>query len=167
MPALQHNPAASRFELYRDGALAGFIQYRMQGTEMWFLYTAVTQYFQTTDVADALIRSALEEAHHRRVAVVPFCPAVRSFIAGNPPFLHLVPVGQRGRLRALSATKSSRTLAARSKALTGYRTVFVSEWPPDGTNRNDFGVHAPVQLTKAATPRWPRARAEVPVPLSA
>ncbi|WP_158300428.1 GNAT family N-acetyltransferase [Arthrobacter crystallopoietes] len=96
MPVVRHNPAASQFDIYDNGVVAGYLRYRMEGSEIWFLTTTIMPRYQGKDFETELIRSVLDDAHHRRLGVLPFCPEVRKFIAGNPQYLQLVPPAQLG-----------------------------------------------------------------------
>lgn len=93
-------PAASRFDAYQDGEVAGSVYYRMQGAELWLVYTEIRRCFQNQGLAEILIAATLADAHRRRLAVLPFCPAVREFLATHPSYNSLVPPSQRGRFRA-------------------------------------------------------------------
>lgn len=42
MRTVQNNQLHSRIELYEDGTLAGFIQYRMQDRKIWLLHTLMS-----------------------------------------------------------------------------------------------------------------------------
>ena len=44
-----------------------------------------------------LIRTALTEARSDGLAVLPFCPFVRGYIAGHPEYLDLVPGDMRAK----------------------------------------------------------------------
>jgi predicted GNAT family acetyltransferase len=100
-PVVRHNFDASRFDVYVDGATAGHLQYEMHQGEMWLLSTVVKPHYRKTGVGQALIREALEDAHRRRLAVMPFCRLTRAFLTAEPPYLQLVPPAQRGRFKLL------------------------------------------------------------------
>jgi uncharacterized protein len=90
-------PRHSRFEVYDDGKLAGFADYRHAGERLSFTHTEVAEKFAGRGLATALIRTALDEARKRGASVLPFCPFVRAFIVRNPEYLDLVPADQRER----------------------------------------------------------------------
>jgi predicted GNAT family acetyltransferase len=46
-------------------------------------------------VAGQLVREALDAARERQLAVLPYCPFVKSWIAGHPEYADLVPSGHR------------------------------------------------------------------------
>lgn len=120
MSGIQNNRTTSRYELYDNGALTCFLQYRMCNEEMWALSTVVTNNVSTaaahttmgntgqantgaanqghsSDPAAVLIRDTLEDAYRRRIAVLPFCPLVRAFMFSHPLYLSLIPETWRGR----------------------------------------------------------------------
>jgi predicted GNAT family acetyltransferase len=48
-------------------------------------------------LASKLVRTALSEARSDGLAVLPFCPFVRGYIAGHSEYLDLVPEDTRAR----------------------------------------------------------------------
>jgi uncharacterized protein len=88
-------PQRSRFEVYVDGELAGFADYRAAGDRLSFTHTKVVEKFTGRGLATALIRTALDEARKRGSGVLPLCSFVRDFILRNPEYLDLVPADQR------------------------------------------------------------------------
>jgi len=90
-------PQHSRFEVYEDGELAGFADYRHVGDRLSLTHTEVAEKFTGRGLATTLIRTALDEARKRGASVLPSCPFVRTFIVRNPEYLDLVPPDQRER----------------------------------------------------------------------
>jgi predicted GNAT family acetyltransferase len=78
MPVVRHNPAASQFDIYDNGVVAGYLRYRMEGSEIWFLTTTIMPRYQGKDFETELIRSVLDDAHHRRLGVLPYCPELQT-----------------------------------------------------------------------------------------
>lgn len=93
------NPTASQFDIYADGTVAGFEHYQLKKAEMWFLHTVISPRFRSHELAPILITSALNMAHRRRLAVLPFCPEVRKFMTAHSEYLQLVPAEHRARFR--------------------------------------------------------------------
>jgi uncharacterized protein len=89
------NPDLERFEIYADGEVAGFIDYRLHEATMAFLHTQTDNRFRGQGVAGRLVQSSLDSARERHLAVLPYCPFVRSWIAGHPAYADLVPADQR------------------------------------------------------------------------
>jgi len=92
-----HRPQHSRFEVYADGELAGFADYRRAGDRLSFTHTETFAGFTGRGLATELIRTALDETRKRGLGVLPFCSFVREFIVRNPEYLDLVPAQQRER----------------------------------------------------------------------
>jgi len=89
------NPAESRFEIYVGGERAGLIQYQLNGEKISLIHTEVDDRFQGMGLAAKLARSALDQARARGLAVLPFCPYVKSWIAKHPDYVDLVPEARR------------------------------------------------------------------------
>lgn len=98
MQNIHNNLDLSRFEIYDNGHLAGCVLYRMNGQEIWFLNTQMLK-DGNPKLTELLIRSTVEEAYRRRVAVLPFCLAIRKFMRTDPRYLALIPAQQRARLQ--------------------------------------------------------------------
>lgn len=90
MPGIHNNLELSRFEIYNKGYLAGFVLYRMNNQEIWFLDTQMLEP-ENLQLTGVLIRSAVEEAYRRRLAVLPFCLTIREFMLTDPRYLALIP----------------------------------------------------------------------------
>lgn len=90
-------PKRSRFEVYADGELAGFADYRRAGDQLSFTHTETEPRLAGRGLATALIRAALDEVRERGAGVLPYCSFVQDFIKRNPEYLDLVPQDQRER----------------------------------------------------------------------
>ena len=89
------NPDQERFEIRADGELAGFAQYHLEGGVIAFLHTETDRRFRGHGLAGQLIQSSLDAARDRHLAVLPYCPFVRGWIAEHPSYADLVPSDQR------------------------------------------------------------------------
>ena len=89
------NPDKARFEILADGELAGFVLYHLRGNEIAFTHTETDDRFRGHGLASQLVRTALDEARARHLAVLPYCPFVRGWIAEHPAYADLVPSNQR------------------------------------------------------------------------
>jgi predicted GNAT family acetyltransferase len=94
------NSLFSRFELFSDGTMVGHVKYEMKGAHAVLIQAVVDPRFDAVDVEPALIRQVLLNAHRRRIAVVPYCPRVREFLAEFPQYRTLLPPDQRRKLEA-------------------------------------------------------------------
>jgi len=83
------NPGESRFEIRADGELAGFVQYHLRGSQIAFIHTETDDRFRGHGLAGELVREALDAARERHLTVLPYCPFVRSWIAGHPEYADL------------------------------------------------------------------------------
>ncbi|BBE24186.1 hypothetical protein MN0502_30690 [Arthrobacter sp. MN05-02] len=100
------NALFSRFELYRNGVLAGYVQYEMRGGDVLLLHSVVDPRFRRMGLEPVLMQAVLLNAHRRRLAVVPYCPEAQEFLTAHPQFLSLIPARQRRRFRLLLASRA-------------------------------------------------------------
>jgi uncharacterized protein len=89
----------SRFEIRVDGETAGFAAYHRRPGVIAFTHTEIDPRFEGQGLASQLIKTALSEARAEGAAVLPFCPFVRSYIAGHGEYLDLVPTDMRGQFQ--------------------------------------------------------------------
>jgi predicted GNAT family acetyltransferase len=90
-------PERSRFEVRVDGDVAGYSEYRRREGLIAFIHTLIDPRFEGQGVASQLVRTALSEARSDGLSVLPFCPFVRSYIAGHTEYLDLVPEDMRAK----------------------------------------------------------------------
>ena len=96
--SVRDNPAESRYEIYDEQLLAGFAVYRLTGRRIAFTHTEVDPAFGGRGLARRLVTDALDDVRGRGLAVLPFCPYVRTVIAANAgTYLDLVPEADRER----------------------------------------------------------------------
>jgi len=86
---------ASRFELRVDGELAGVAEYRRRPGLIAFTHTQVDPRFEGQGLGARLVATALRRCREAGMAVLPFCPFVRAYIASHPAELDLVPPERR------------------------------------------------------------------------
>ena len=79
-----------RYEIEVDGELAGFTQFRVNGTVATFPHTEISPEYEGQGLASTLIRFALDDMRARGMTVVPRCPFVRAFIEKHPEYQDLV-----------------------------------------------------------------------------
>ncbi|MBJ2120329.1 N-acetyltransferase [Arthrobacter sp. MSA 4-2] len=101
------NVLFSRFELYRNGVMAGYVQYEMRGGDVLLLHAVVDPRFRKLGLEPFLMQSVLLNAHRRRLAITPYCPEAQEFLRANPHYLALLPPRQRRRFKVISAAKSA------------------------------------------------------------
>jgi uncharacterized protein len=88
-------PEGSRFEVRVGGDVAGYSEYRRRPGLIAFIHTLIDPRFEGQGLASQLVRTALSQARSDGLAVLPFCPFVRSYIAGHTEYLDLVPQDMR------------------------------------------------------------------------
>ena len=91
------DPAAHRFEVLVDGRLAGYAEYARRRTAVSFTHTVIAPEFEGRGLGSVLARRALDAVREEGLAVLPFCPFVRGWIARHEDYLDLVPADQRER----------------------------------------------------------------------
>ncbi len=90
------NPAASRYEIYVDEVLAGFLTYRYGPNSISLNHTEVFPEFGGKGIAQELVLFVLREAKEKNLEVIPYCPYVPKVISKfKEEFLELVPENRR------------------------------------------------------------------------
>ena len=90
-------PERSRFEVRVGGEVAGFAEYRRRPGLIAFIHTEIDPRFEGRGLASQLVREALSEARSDHLAVLPFCPFVRGYIARHTEYLDVVPEDMRAK----------------------------------------------------------------------
>lgn len=83
-------PGAARFEARVGTAVAGYSEYILTDDLIVFSHTEVDPNFEGQGVGSALVRSSLDEARARRLAVLPICPFYAGWIRDHPDYQDLV-----------------------------------------------------------------------------
>ena len=86
---VRHNAAASRYEIQVDGVFA-VAEYEMRNGRQNFTHTFVPEELRGRGLAEALVRTALDDATAAGRTVVPSCSYVAKFIERNPQYHSLV-----------------------------------------------------------------------------
>jgi predicted GNAT family acetyltransferase len=84
------NPEAHQFEVRVDGALAGFVTYRLKPDLIEFLHTEVREEFEGHGLGSRLAEAVLDMARERRLSVMPTCPFIRDYIDEHSQYADLV-----------------------------------------------------------------------------
>ncbi len=79
-----------RYEIFEDGALAGFVQYNIRGGRLLLVHTEIDKAYGGRGLATKLTEAALADARERDLYVVPVCPFVERFIEHHPEYDVLV-----------------------------------------------------------------------------
>jgi predicted GNAT family acetyltransferase len=94
-------PDVNRYEITVDDKPAGFTEYAPPGSrraapgEIAFLHTEIDPAFGGQGLGGELIGFALDDARKQGLAVIPYCPFVRSYLAKHEEYLDLVPADRR------------------------------------------------------------------------
>lgn len=89
------NPEASRYEIRRDGELAGFVDYRLKEDVISFTHTEIDAAYGGQGLGGALVKAALDGARQAGLQVAPSCPFVARYILRHEEYLPLVPEEHR------------------------------------------------------------------------
>ena len=90
------NEKLNRFEIYSDGELAGFAEFKVVNQMISYTHTEIDPRFGGKGLGSQLIKEALDEALEQNLEIAPYCSFVSAYIKKNSEkYLHLVPEGQR------------------------------------------------------------------------
>jgi predicted GNAT family acetyltransferase len=90
-PDVAQNQELDRYELVIDGELAGFSEYRLQGTDIVFTHTEITSDDREHGLGGRLVRAALDQVRERTdYRVVAQCPFVSRWISEHPDYQDLL-----------------------------------------------------------------------------
>lgn len=94
-PLIRDNPDESRFEILIGDEIVGVSEYETRPGVRAFTSTEVDDRFQGQGLAGRLIAAALDATRADGLAVEPYCPYVRGYIAKHPAYVDLVPADRR------------------------------------------------------------------------
>ena len=90
------NYELNRFEIYSDGELAGFADFKIENQVISYTHTEIDPKFGGKGLGSQLIKEALDEALEQNLEVAPYCSFVSAYIKKNSEkYLHLVPESKR------------------------------------------------------------------------
>ena len=86
----------NRFEIYFDGELAGFADFRIENQMISYTHTEIDPRFGGKGLGSQLIKEALDKALEQNLEVAPYCSFVSTYIKKNSEkYLDLVPKSGR------------------------------------------------------------------------
>lgn len=94
---VRDNPDLSRFEIYLDGALAGFVDYTVDDAVVTLAHTRVFPQYGGSGVGSRLVVGALGILRDRGMSVLPLCPFVPKVMRDHPQLISMVPAQERSR----------------------------------------------------------------------
>ena len=90
------NDELNRFEIYSDGELAGFADFKIENQMISYTHTEIDPRFGGQGLGSQLIKEALDEALEQNLEVAPHCSFVSAYIKKNSEkYLDLVPKSSR------------------------------------------------------------------------
>ena len=90
------NDELNRFEIYSDGELAGFVDFKIENQMISYTHTEIDPRFGGQGLGSQLIKEALDEALEQNLEVAPYCSFVSAYIKKNSEkYLDLVPKSGR------------------------------------------------------------------------
>jgi len=92
---VRDNPRKARFEIIADGELAGYALYYLRGDEIAFTHTQTDDRFRGHGLGGRLAQASLDAARERHLAVLPYCPFMKSWITAHREYADLVPADRR------------------------------------------------------------------------
>jgi len=84
------NPGASRYELFVDGELTGFLDYRLGDGTIALTHAEVEPDRRGLGFGMALAAGAIADAAERELKVIPRCPFVVAYVARHPELAPLL-----------------------------------------------------------------------------
>jgi uncharacterized protein len=88
--SVQDNAAEHRYDIFFDGALAGFAAYRDEDGCRVFTHTKIDPDFEGHGLGGRLARGALDDVRGRGIEVVAQCPFIAGYIARHAEYADLV-----------------------------------------------------------------------------
>ena len=94
--SLLKNEELNRFEIYSDGELAGFADFKIENQMISYTHKEIDPRFGGKGLGSQLIKEALDEALEQNLEVAPYCSFVSTYIKKNSEkYLDLVPKSGR------------------------------------------------------------------------
>jgi len=94
-PRVVDVPERSVFEILVGDTVAGFAAYSRGEGEIALTHTEVDPAFEGQGIGGRLARAVLDAARGENLAVLPYCPFIKSWIAKHPEYADLVPEDRR------------------------------------------------------------------------
>ena len=91
---VKNNEDEQLYEAKLDGQVATLF-YEREGNSIIFLHTEVPPALEGHGIGNKLARTALEDAGEHKLAVVPLCPFVASYIRHHTEYLSLLTEAER------------------------------------------------------------------------
>jgi predicted GNAT family acetyltransferase len=89
-PEIIHNGDAQRWELHVGDRVA-VASYRRRKDTLFFISTEVPRELEGQGIGSRLVKTVLDDAREKHLAVVPYCSFVAAYIRRHPEYSDLVP----------------------------------------------------------------------------
>ncbi|MET7771322.1 GNAT family N-acetyltransferase [Nocardia sp. NPDC005366] len=86
-----NNTALERFEIFVDGAIAGYAEYQDTTSERGFVHAEIYPRYEGQGLGRTLVRSALDSSREQGYGILPLCPMVRHFVETHGEYVASVP----------------------------------------------------------------------------
>ena len=84
------NPDQRRYELYVDGALAGFAAYRVRDGHTVITHSEVDTAYRGKGLGSVLAQQTLDQLRDQGARVVPACPFFAKYVSEHPEYDDLI-----------------------------------------------------------------------------
>lgn len=84
------DPAERRYEAYLDGALAGWVTYRLVAGRVVFVHTEVDPTFAGRGVGTRLAAGALDDVRARGLKARAVCPFIAAYLERHREYADLI-----------------------------------------------------------------------------
>jgi predicted GNAT family acetyltransferase len=89
--ALRNNAEQHRYEIASDGALAGFAEYSLVGSDaILFSHTEILPAFEGQGLGSKLAKFALDDVKAQKKMAIPVCKFIAGYIRKHPEYLDMV-----------------------------------------------------------------------------
>ncbi len=95
---VRNNFALERFEIYVDGAIAGYAEYQDTGAERAFIHTEIDPRHESRGYGRVLAQAALNASRLEGFGILPMCPLVRQVVESRPEYIVMVPQWARQKM---------------------------------------------------------------------
>ena len=87
---IRDNPDERRYELFADGALAGFAAYRVRDGHTVITHSEVDRAYRGKGLGSVLAQQTLDLLRAQGARVVPACPFFAKYVAEHPEYNDLI-----------------------------------------------------------------------------
>lgn len=92
---VRNQPEQSRYAVFLDDELAGFVAYNENGREISLTHTEVDSRFEGKGIGSGLARGALDDVRSRQLSLLPYCSFISGYVKRHDEYLELVPAERR------------------------------------------------------------------------